>query len=459
MFSLLTIFLWIISTFAEVYFTEEFDYTWRSRWVEGKYYEKDGLQGKWGWQIPLYYNKKELDFCLSTIEDKKYYQISCDMGKTFSTKDKDLIVAFTVKNQEETRFAGGYLKLFPEGIDQEQLNTQTPFYLMFGPDWNGKLNNMLRVLIRYNNRNFELRSHHACPPDKNTYLYTFIIHPDWTYEIHLNDQLERKAPMEEEFDFVRPRLIPDPNAKKPDDWEDEMEIYDPSDRKPADWDQPMVVDDPTDVKPEDWNETTMGEWKPRRIANPLYKGTWYPRIIPNPKYKGPWEPPLVPNPLFEKEKETYHFSKVRYVGFDVYQEKCGTLFDKIFIGDDWAEYRAYLAVTWDPFHRAEVEGEKKKSGSADVRDAKPMGVANLNSRQEREKRRKEEEDRMIERKRKELEEEARRKKLLEEEEEEEEEEFEEDEDDEEEIDVDEEISTKKDKGTTKKGKSDEKYEL
>ena len=413
--------------------------TWRKRWVQSKYYEKDGLQGKWGWEIPLHYHNKALDFCASTIEDNKYYCMSCDIGETFSNLGKDLIIAYTVKNQNKVQKSGAYIKLWPEGIDQEQINGDTPWYVMFGPDHNGKLNDMLKCAIRYRNRMFEQKSHHSSPSDDDTYLHTLVIHPDWTFEIHLNDQLERKANMEDEFDFVRPRLIPDPNAKKPADWCDEPEIYDPTVRKPLDWDQPMVIDDPLDEPPDDWNETLSGPYKPRRIPNPRYKGTWYAPIIPNPLYRGKWEAPLVPNPLFEQEKDTYAFQKIRYVGFDIWVEQCGILFDKIFIGDDWQEYRAYLSVTWEPFHAAEVAGNKQKNGIPDVREGKPMGVANLNSRQEREKRRKEEEKRMIEQKRKELEEEERRRRILEVDEEEEEgddDDYEDEEDEYTEVEVD-----------------------
>ena len=111
-------------------------------------------------------------------------------------------------------------------------------------------------------------------------------------------------------------------------------------------------------------------------------------------------------------------------------------FDKIFVGDDWQEYRAYLSVTWEPYHYAEDLAEKEWMGLTQVKDAKPMGVASLNSRQEREKRRRDEERRMIEQKRKELEEEERRRKMIQEEEDDDDYDDDDDDDDDDDVEVD-----------------------
>jgi len=41
------------------------------------------------------------------------------------------------------------------------------------------------------------------------------------------------------------KVIPDPDAKKPEDWVDEAEILDETDKKPEDWDKiPKTIVDP-----------------------------------------------------------------------------------------------------------------------------------------------------------------------------------------------------------------------
>ena len=54
--------------------------------------------------------------------------------------------------------------------------------------------------------------------------------------------------------------IRDPNAKKPEDWDEREEIEDPEDKKPEGWDQiPPTVPDKNAKKPEDWNDEEDGE--------------------------------------------------------------------------------------------------------------------------------------------------------------------------------------------------------
>ena len=38
-----------------------------------------------------------------------------------------------------------------------------------------------------------------------------------------------------------------------------------------DWDQPEYIPDPDADKPEDWDDDTDGEWEPPMIPNPEYK--------------------------------------------------------------------------------------------------------------------------------------------------------------------------------------------
>ena len=63
----------------------------------------------------------------------------------------------------------------------------------------------------------------------------------------------------------------DPEAKKPEDWDDNEKIDDPEDSKPEDWDQPEHIPDPDAKKPDDWDDEMDGEWEPPMIDNPEYK--------------------------------------------------------------------------------------------------------------------------------------------------------------------------------------------
>lgn len=66
-------------------------------------------------------------------------------------------------------------------------------------------------------------------------------------------------------------LFQDPDAKKPEDWDDREKLDDPDDTKPEDWDKPEHIPDPDAKKPEDWDDEMDGEWEPPMIDNPDYK--------------------------------------------------------------------------------------------------------------------------------------------------------------------------------------------
>merc|ERR1712107_765041 len=76
----------------------------------------------------------------------------------------------------------------------------------------------------------------------------------------------------DDWDFLPPKKIKDPEAKKPDDWVDQAKLDDPEDAKPEDWDKPEHIADPDATKPEDWDDEMDGGWEPPMIDNPEYKG-------------------------------------------------------------------------------------------------------------------------------------------------------------------------------------------
>ena len=68
--------------------------------------------------------------------------------------------------------------------------------------------------------------------DEFTHLYTLIVRPDNTYEVKIDNSNAQKGNLEDDWDFLPPKTIPDPEAKKPEDWDDRPKIDDPEDEKP-----------------------------------------------------------------------------------------------------------------------------------------------------------------------------------------------------------------------------------
>lgn len=68
--------------------------------------------------------------------------------------------------------------------------------------------------------------------DEFTHLYTLILRPDQTYEVKINNEKVESGSLEEDWDFLPPKKIKDPEAKKSEDWDDRAKIDDPEDTKP-----------------------------------------------------------------------------------------------------------------------------------------------------------------------------------------------------------------------------------
>lgn len=163
--------------------------------------------------------------------------------------------------------------------------------------------------------------------EKLTTLYTLIIKQDQTFSIQVNGESVKDGSLFEDFhpsvnpdkeiddandskpvDWVDQAKIADPEATKPEDWDEDapFEILDEEATKPADWldDEPATVPDPEAEKPEDWEDDEDGDWVPPTVPNPKCEeasgcGEWQQPKKKNPDYKGKWNAPLIDNPEYK----------------------------------------------------------------------------------------------------------------------------------------------------------------
>jgi len=355
---------------AEVYFSETFDGDWNSRWVSSKSRESDGSQGTWDVTSGKYYNDAEKDKGLHTTTDARFYQISAEIPKKFSNKDKDLILQYSVKHEQNLDCGGGYIKLLPSGLNQEKFNGDDSYNIMFGPDICGHSTKKTHVIVSHKGKNYLTKKNIACETDEFTHLYTLVIKPDNTFTVLIDSKEVSSGSLKDDFDILPPKQIKDPNAKKPSDWVDTKTIADPEDVKPEGWDEiPAELADPEATKPEDWDDELDGEWESPMIDNPEYKGEWHAKQIPNPAYKGDWVHPLIDNPDYSEDNNLYLFEDTKFVGFEIWQVKAGTIFDNILVTDSQEE-----ADKWAELTKATQAGEKKAKEQADAagKSAEPV---------------------------------------------------------------------------------------
>jgi len=358
MLALLALSLMVASTNAKIYLHENFDSD--SAWVAS---EHKSDYGKLKLSSGDFFGDKQINQGYKTSEDAHFYASSRPVPAV-SNEGKDFVVSLSVKHEQGLDCGGGYIKLFAD-TDAKKFHGDTPYHLMFGPDQCGHTKKV-HIIFGYKGENLLWKKEPRYPDDKLTHVYTVVVHPDNTYEFYLDQEKKESGKLEEDWTFLKPKLINDPNDKKPSDWVDDAQMDDPTDKKPEDWDkEPKEVADPNAQKPDDWDNEEDGEWEAPMIPNPKYKGEWSPKRIPNPAYKGVWTPKQIPNPEYQPDDKLYLIQKpITHVGIDVWQVKSGSIFDDIIIGDDLAEVNAIIDKTWKATKDAEKAAFDAKEAAA-----------------------------------------------------------------------------------------------
>ncbi|KAG2571878.1 hypothetical protein PVAP13_7KG122636 [Panicum virgatum] len=387
---------------------ESFDEDFEGRWVVSK---KDEYQGVW----KRAKSDGHEDYGLLVSEKARKYAIIKELEEPVTLKDGTVVLQFEVRLQNGLECGGAYIKYIrPQeaGWDAKEFDNETPYTIMFGPDKCGSTNKVHFILKHKNPKTGKYVEHHlkfppSVPYDKLSHVYTAIMKPDNEVRILIDGEEKKKANFLSADDFepalIPSKTIPDPDDKKPEDWDERAKIPDPNAVKPDDWDEdapmeiedveatkpegwlddePEEIDDPEASKPEDWDDEEDGEWEAPKIdnpkceeapgcgewkrpmkQNPAYKGKWHAPLIDNPNYKGIWKPQEIPNPeYFELDKPD--FDPIAAVGIEIWTMQDGILFDNILIADDEKVATFILEKTWKPKYEVEKEKEKAEEAAA-----------------------------------------------------------------------------------------------
>ncbi|KAM4722924.1 calreticulin-like [Rhinophrynus dorsalis] len=347
---------------TNVYFREQFEDgdNWKKRWTESK----SKLEyGKFHVSAGRFYGDPEKDKGLQTLQDGRFYSVSARF-EPFSNEGQTLVVQFTVKHEQEIDCGGGYVKLFPAELNQEQMNGESQYYIMFGPDICGTIHEKVHVIFNYKEKNHLIKKDIKCKHDEFTHLYTLVVHPNNTYIVKIDNENVENGTLEDDWDFLQPKKIKDPNATKPADWDEREKIEDPDDKRPEDWEETELIPDPESQKPHDWDTSMDGEWEPPVVPNPKYKGIWKPQIIDNPNYQGEWIHPEIDNPDYVIDPTIYRYYNIGVIGLDLWQVKSGTIFDNFLITNNETFAEQIANETWgltkDPERKIKAKQDEEK---------------------------------------------------------------------------------------------------
>uniref|UniRef100_A0A4W5QN75 Calreticulin n=1 Tax=Hucho hucho TaxID=62062 RepID=A0A4W5QN75_9TELE len=329
---LFSVLIALASSEPSLYFKEQFEDgdAWNTRWVESSHRSDYGefvlTPGK-------FYGDPEKDKGLQTSQDARFYSSSARF-EPFSNQGKTLVIQFTVKHEQNIDCGGGYIKLFPADLDQADMHGDSNYNIMFGPDICGPGTKKVHVIINYKGKNHLISKDIRCKDDEYTHLYTLILNPDNTYEVKIDNKKVESGSLEEDWDILPPKKVKDPEAVKPDDWDERERVEDPGDKKP------------------EASSQTLHNWA---------------RKIDNPDYKGKWVHPEIDNPEYSADSEIYRFDSIGVIGLDLWQVKSGTIFDNFLITDDATLAEEVGNETWgqtkDPEKKMKVsqdEQERKK---------------------------------------------------------------------------------------------------
>merc|ERR1712107_461267 len=245
------------------FFEEKFDTL--DAWVQSTH--KGAEAGKFELIAGKFYGDEKLDQGARTSQDARFYGMSAAFPPV-SNVDKPLVIQFTVKHEQNIDCGGGYIKLFDCKLDQADMHGESPYNIMFGPDICGPGTKKVHVIFEHKGKNHLIKKDIRCKDDVFTHLYTLIVNTDGTYEVLIDNESAQTGSLTDDWDFLPPKKIKDPEVSKPDDWVDQAKLDDPEDAKPEDWDKPEYIADPDATKPEDWDDEMDGEWEPPMTTTP-----------------------------------------------------------------------------------------------------------------------------------------------------------------------------------------------
>ncbi|MED6208350.1 Calreticulin-3 [Stylosanthes scabra] len=351
---------------SEVIFEERFDDGWKGRWVTSDWKKGEGKAGSFKHTAGQWAGDPD-DKGIQTSHDAKHFAISAKIPE-FTNKNRTLVLQYSIKFEQDIECGGGYIKLLSGFVNQKKFGGDTPYSLMFGPDICGTDTKKLHVILSYQGQNYPIKKDLQCETDKLTHFYTFILRPDASYSVLVDNRERDSGSMYTDWDILPPRRLRDTKAKKPKDWDEREYIEDPDDVKPEGYDSiPAEIPDPNAKEP-----------ICLRFNLPVKQK------IKNPNYKGKWKTPWIDNPEFEDDPDLYVLKPIKYVGIEVWQVKGGSVFDNVLIGDD-PDYARQ--VVDEVFSNREIEKEAFEEAEK-VRKAREEEEAQR-AREEGERRRRE----------------------------------------------------------------------
>ena len=339
--------------FSTVYFEEHFNVGWEKNWSRPLNIKRGVLLGRFRATSGKFYANEDKQRGLETLDARRNYLFYSNFSKPLDSRDKDLVLQYTVRLDINTDCAGAYVKLLGHPNEQISFSNESVYSIMFGPDICGAKKRETVIALTYKNITYFSNKSFVAHKDHLTHAYTLIIRKDDTIIVKIDGKTMMEGKLHEFFDIPLTKIIPDVKDIKPMDWDDREYIIDVNDKKPDDWDDREFIEDPYSFRPPYIKDDE--EWIHPKIMNPDYKGEWRPRWIKNPNFKGFWFPNMVSSEPV-KDPSFGHFYNLNFLGIDLFQYTPGSIMGNFLVTDDikYAENQLediYLSVRTKEVHK------------------------------------------------------------------------------------------------------------
>lgn len=352
----------IAGTIAKIYFKEEFsDDSWKERWIVSEHISKEW--GKFVLTPGKYYGDSEISKGIQTSEDGKFYALTTKF-EPFSNEGKVLVLQYSVKYEQDIKCGGAYIKLFDCSLNPKKFHSYRPYLIQFGPDICGF--KKVHVIFNYDGRKLKMKRKLNCKDDRFTHLYTLVIRPDNSYMIKIDNKIERRGTLREDWDFLPPKMINDTKIKKPLYRNDNNKITDSTNEKLQDNNQtsPEFHLNVTEREQNSFEDILM-------VKNQGSKEEQKSLPIESFNYEGKRQvtETVTESPVHFSDFDLYKFDEICGIGLDIWQVESGTLFDNFLITDDELEAEKHGNDTWG----ATKQEEKLRKIIFDASKTTPSG--------------------------------------------------------------------------------------
>ncbi|XP_049644350.1 calreticulin-3 [Suncus etruscus] len=343
---------------AAVYFQEQFldGEHWRNRWVPST---NDSGFGHFRLSSGKFYGHIEKDKGLQTTQDSRFYAISARFPP-FSSRGRPLVLQYTVKHEQKMDCGGGYVKVFPAGLDQRQLNNKSPYYIMFGPDICGFDITKVHVILQFKNQYHENKKSIRCKVDGYTHLYTLVLRPDLSYEVRIDGQVAESGDIEYDWNLESLKSSAKKTGTEQQGWEQK------------DWDKQFL--EAGAGAPSDWNSKLDGDvdLQAPLLQKPPYQDGLKPEGIDS----NVWLHRKPKDANYLAESDLTEFDDIGAIGLELWQVRSGTIFDNFLITDDEEYAQKFGKATW-----GETKGPEKEmdeiQGKEEMKLAREQDEAEL----------------------------------------------------------------------------------